>query len=93
MTSTVTTNTNKKPQITQGEAIENVRELGSVFVDALFQRVGKRPKTDSQLMNGLVAYEVLNLKGEWDYIDESVDIVMRIIYKKAIEDIEKDEIK
>lgn len=75
--------------ITNKQAIANVRELGRVFVAALFA-IEKTPKDTSELMNGLVAYSQLNLKGQWDYMDESVDIVMNIIYEGAIERIEKD---
>lgn len=71
------------------QAIENVRELGRVFVQALFA-IEKTPKDTSELMNGLVAYSQLNLKGQWDYIDESVDIVMKMIYENALEQIEQD---
>jgi hypothetical protein len=40
-------------------------------------------------MNGLAAYEVLKLKGEFDWVDESVDIVLRIVYNLAKEQLEK----
>jgi len=71
------------------EAVANVRELGCVFVAALFA-IEKTPKDTSELMNGLVAYSQLNLKGQWDYMDESVDIVMKMIYENALEQIEQD---
>ena len=70
-------------------AFENVRELGRVFVQALFA-VEVKPKVTSELMNGLVAYEQLGLKGQWDYMDESVDIVMNAVYEEAISRVEND---
>ena len=75
--------------ISNKQAVANVRELGRVFVAALFA-IEKTPKDTSELMNGLVAYSQLNLKGEWDYIDESVDIVMNLVYEKALEQVEQD---
>lgn len=74
--------------MTNNQAIANIRELGEIFVASLFSITGKDPKDDSPLMNGLVAYEMLGLKGEFPHIDESVDIVMRIIYKGVIESME-----
>jgi hypothetical protein len=44
-------------------------------------------------MNGLVAYEYLNLKGEREDLDEAVDIVVRIVYETVVEQIEADTIK
>ncbi len=67
------------------EAIQNIRQLGDQFAMSMMDVTGKPTNVDSRLMNGLAAYEILNLKGEFDYIDESVDIVMRIIYKMAKE--------
>ena len=82
------TNTDKKV-ITKQEALDNIRELGKVFVSAMLT-IGKEPKATSDLMNGFVAYDVLNLKGQWDYMDESVDIVMNAVYEAAIEMVEND---
>jgi hypothetical protein len=70
-------------------ALENVRELGRVFVQALFA-IEVKPKATSELMNGLVAYEQLGLKGQWDYMDKSVDIVMNAVYEEAISRFEND---
>lgn len=74
------------------EAIELVRELGRIFVVALEEKAGKKPKSDSDLMNGLVAYDQLKLKGEREDLDEAVDKVMRIIYETVVEQIEQDTI-
>jgi hypothetical protein len=76
-------------KISKDKAIENVRELGRIFVVAL-KVVAKDPKSTSELMNGLVAYYQLEMKGQYDYLDESVDIVMNIIYENVLEQIEQD---
>jgi hypothetical protein len=34
-------------------------------------------------MNGLAAYYMLDLKGEFDELDESVDAVVRIVYEEV----------
>jgi hypothetical protein len=47
----------------------------------------------SDLMNGLAAYEILELKGKLDWVDESVDIILRIVYDLAMERFNKDQIK
>lgn len=90
--------TENKPKISTKEvlvqaldkhtALENVREIGRVFVQALFA-VEVKPKATSELMNGLVAYEQLGLKGQWDYMDESVDIVMNAVFEEALKMVEK----
>lgn len=67
------------------EAVTNLRHLGLLFAEGVKQVTGTDVKEDSQLMNGLVAYEMLKLKGQWPYIDESVDIVVRIMYEDFIE--------
>ena len=70
--------------MTNYEAIENLRHLGRLFAEGVFTVTGKEVDTESPLMNGLVAYEVLKLKGTFPYIDESVDIVVRIMYEDFI---------
>jgi hypothetical protein len=35
-------------------------------------------------MNGLAAYYMLDLKGEFKFLDDSVDKVIRIIYDEVI---------
>ena len=79
--------------MTNAEAIELVRNLGNIFVVALQDQTGKKPKSTSPLMNGLVAYEYLNLKGEREDLDEAVDIVVRIVYETVVEQIEQDTIR
>lgn len=78
--------TNQRSQSISNEAaIENLRHLGRVFAEAVKMQTGQEVKDDSELTNGIVAYEMLKLKGQWPYIDESVDIVLRIMYKEFIE--------
>lgn len=77
--------TNQRSQsISNESAIENLRHLGRLFAEAVKMQTGQEVKDDSELSNGLVAYEMLKLKGQWPYIDESVDIVVRIMYKDFI---------
>jgi len=75
--------------MTNEEAIKNVRELGHIFAVAMTEVTGKSIEDKSDLMNGLAAYEILGLKGKWDWVDESVDKVMRIIYDLAKEQLER----
>lgn len=70
--------------MTNNEAIENLRQLGMLFANGIKEITGKEVDTASPLSNGLVAYDMLNLKGMWPYIDESVDIVLRIMYQDFI---------
>ena len=63
-------------------ALNTVRELGHIFAVSLAEKTGKcTPNND--LMNGLAAYEMLNLKGEFEDLDKSVDIILRIVYEQA----------
>lgn len=79
--------------MTNSEAIELIRNLGNIFVTVVQEQSGKKPKSTSPLMNGLVAYEYLNLKGEREDLDEAVDIVVRIVYETVVEQIEADTIR
>ena len=79
--------------MTNAEAIELIRNLGNIFVTVVQEQSGKKPKSTSPLMNGLVAYEYLNLKGEREDLDEAVDIVVRIVYETVVQQIEADTIK
>ena len=63
-------------------ALITVRELGHIFAVSLAEKTGKS-STDNDLMNGLAAYEMLNLKGEFEDLDKSVDIILRIVYEQA----------
>ena len=79
--------------MTNSEAIELIRNLGNIFVTVVQEQSGKKPKSTSPLMNGLVAYEYLNLKGEREDLDEAIDIVVRIVYETVVEQIEQDTIR
>ena len=79
--------------MTNAEAIELVRNLGNIFVTVVQEQSGKKPKSTSPLMNGLVAYEYLKLKGEREDLDEAVDIVVRIVYETVVQQIEADTIR
>lgn len=79
--------------MTNAEAIELIRNLGNIFVTVVQEQSGKKPKSTSPLMNGLVAYEYLKLKGEREDLDEAIDIVVRIVYETVVEQIEADTIK
>jgi hypothetical protein len=89
--------------MTNDEAIKNVREMGHIFAVSLTTITGKSIRAEcstsvsaddkSDLMNGLAAYEILELRGKFDWVDESVDIVLRIIYDLAMERFDKDQIK
>ena len=79
--------------MTNQEAIELIRNLGNIFVTVVQEQTGKKPKSTSPLMNGLVAYEYLNLKGEREDLDEAIDIVVRIVYETVVEQIEADTIR
>ena len=79
--------------MTNAEAIELIRNLGYIFALAIKDQTGKKPKSKSPLMNGIVAYEYLKLKGEREDLDEAIDIVVRIVYETVVEQIEADTIK
>ena len=68
--------------MTQGQAIEMLRELGHSYAVLLAEK-GHNVDEKSDLMNGLAAYYMLDLKGEFDELDESVDSVMRIVYEEV----------
>lgn len=67
--------------MTKEEAFNNVRLMGAGYRDGL-AKIGKKvDKKDSDLFLGLVAYEMLNLKGMYEVVDESIDIVMQDVYE------------
>ena len=61
-------------------ATEMLRELGNIYAVALAEK-GQNIDDKSDLMNGLAAYYMLDLAGEFEELDESVDTVVRIIYE------------
>ena len=68
--------------MTQEQALEMLRELGNIYAVAPAER-GYNVDDKSDLMNGLAAYYMLDLKGEFDELDESVDAVVRIVYEEV----------
>ncbi len=68
--------------MTQEQALEMLRELGNIYAVALAER-GHNVDNKSDLINGLAAYYMLDLKGEFDELDESVDAVVRIVYEEV----------
>jgi hypothetical protein len=89
----ISTQIETRLNMTNDEAIKNVREMGHIFAVSLTTITGKSIDDKSDLMNGLAAYEILELRGKFDWVDESVDIVLRIIYDLAMERFDKDQIK
>ncbi len=64
------------------KATEMLRELGNIYAVALADK-GHNIDDKSDLMNGLAAYYMLDLKGEFDDLDDSVDAVVRIVYEEV----------
>lgn len=62
--------------MTNDEAIALVRELGHIFSVALTEVTGQSIEDKSDVMNGLAAYEILELKGKWDKVDKAVQVVL-----------------
>jgi len=67
--------------------VELVRELGHVFSTILAER-GHKIDEASPLMNGIVAYEMLSLKGVNEDLDKAIDIVMKEVYEGVIKQME-----
>jgi hypothetical protein len=68
--------------MTLEEATQMLRELGNIYAVALAER-GHNVDNKSDLMNGLAAYYMLDLAGEFGELDGSVDKVVRIIYEEV----------
>lgn len=68
--------------MTLDQATDLLRELGNIYAVALAEK-GYNIDDKSDLMNGLAAYYMLDLKGEFDELDESVDAVVRIVYEEV----------
>ena len=68
--------------MTHDEAVDMLRELGNIYAVALAER-GHNIDNKSDLMNGLAAYYMLDLADEIKDLDESVDMVVRIIYEEV----------
>ena len=68
--------------MTLEQATQMLRELGNIYAVALAEK-GHNIDDKSDLMNGLAAYYMLDLAGEFDDLDESVDAVVRIVYEEV----------
>ncbi len=68
--------------MTKDRAYENVRTLGNNFALSMAD-IGKNIDDKSPLMNGLAAYEMLNLRGVYEWLDASVEVVMRDVFSLA----------
>jgi len=64
-------------------AKEMLADLGNVYVAALAER-GYEVEEKAPVFNGLVAYYMLDMKGEFEELDEGVDEIVRIIYEEAV---------
>ena len=62
------------------QAAEILEELGHIYAVAL---AGKGHNIDrfTPVFNGLAAYFMLKLEGEFDYLDKAVDVICRIVYQ------------
>ena len=68
--------------MTNLEAVEYLRGLGHIYAVALAEK-GHNIDDKSDLMNGLAAYYMLDLKGEVEMLDDSIDKVVRIVYEEV----------
>ena len=55
-------------------------DLGDIYAVALAEK-GHNIDTFTPVCNGLAAYFMLKLEGEFDYLDEAVDVICRIVYE------------
>jgi len=75
--------TRNEVTMTNAQAQSILEELGHIYAVALAER-GHNVDDKSLLMNGLAAYYMLNLKGEFKELDEAVDAICRIVYEEII---------
>lgn len=68
--------------MTPAQAQSLIEELGHIYAVALAEK-GHNIDNKSPLMNGLAAYYILDLKGEFDSLDDSVDKIIRIVYEEV----------
>ena len=68
------------------EAQELLEELGHIYAVALAER-GHNIDEKSPLMNGLAAYYMLDLKNEFEELDESVDKIVWLVYTEVVDKI------
>jgi hypothetical protein len=65
-----------------------IEELGHIYAVALAER-GHNIDIFTPICNGLAAYFMLKLEGEFDYLDEAVDVICRIVYEGVREQLQK----
>lgn len=70
------------------EAQSLLEELGHIYAVALAEK-GHNVDNKTPLMNGLAAYYMLKLKGEFDYLDKAVDVICRIVYENVREQLKQ----
>ena len=68
--------------MTEEKAITLLKELGNIYAVALAEK-GHNIDDKSDLMNGLAAYYILDLAGEFEDLDEGVDKVVRIVHEEV----------
>ena len=69
--------------MTNNQALNEIRELGHMFAVQLAER-GKR-SDQSDLMNGLAAYHLLDLAGVSARLDQAHAIVLKMVTDGAFE--------
>ena len=65
------------------QAAEILEELGHIYAVALAEK-GHNIDRFTPVFNGLAAYYMLKLEGEFDFLDKAVDVICRIVYQEAI---------
>ena len=66
--------------MTPAKAQDILVDLGDIYAVALAEK-GHNIDTFTPVFNGLAAYFMLKLEGEFDYLDEAVDVICRIVYE------------
>ena len=72
-------------KMTYEEAKKNVRILGLSFQTSL-EMIGKPVTDPSLVLDGIVAYQYLNLEGTFDWLDESVSVVLNHLVDRLREE-------
>jgi hypothetical protein len=74
--------------MTPAKAQSLIEELGHIYAVALAEK-GHNIDTFTPVFSGLAAYFMLKLEGEFDYLDEAVDVICRIVYEGVREQLQK----
>jgi len=74
--------------MTPMQAQDIVVDLGDIYAVALAEK-GHNIDTFTPVFNGLAAYFMLKLEGEFDYLDEAVDVICRIVYEGVKEQLKQ----